>query len=202
MIGAAIGFAQRVKLYRQRQHVQVDRTTRLMRKFGVSFLASPEPRQYVRIGARGMLNSRIVFESASGVVEIGDRAYMGADTTIISRNGVRIGHDVTMAWGITIYDHNSHSFDWRQRAKVVAHFRDHYGTAACFENIDWTGVDSAPITIQDRVWVGFGAVILKGVTVGEGAIVGACSVVSKNVEPYTVVAGNPAREVKRLERES
>jgi len=201
MLGAIIGLAQRARLLQQRTQVHVDPTTRLMRRFGVSFLAPPELREYVRIGANGMLSARVIFESSSGSVQIGDRAYIGADTTIISRNGVRIGNDVTMAWGITIYDHNSHSFDWRQRAKVVAHFREHYGTRTCFRDIDWTGVDSAPIVIQDRAWIGFGATILKGVTIGEGAIVGACSVVARNVEPYTVVAGNPAREVKRLERQ-
>jgi acetyltransferase-like isoleucine patch superfamily enzyme len=202
MIGAVIGLLQRAKLSRQRTQVQVDPSTRLLRRFGVSFLVPPEQRSYVRVGARGMLNAHIIFESSSGLVEIGERAYIGANTTIISRNAVRIGNDVTMAWDITIYDHNSHSFDWRQRAKVVAHFRDHYGTADCFRNIDWTGVASAPITIQDRAWIGFGAVILKGVTIGEGAIVGACSVVARDVEPYTVVAGNPAREIRRLERQA
>jgi galactoside O-acetyltransferase len=59
-------------------------------------------------------------------------------------------------------------------------------------------VASAPIVICDRVWIGFDAVILKGVTVGEGAIVAARAVVTRDVEPYTVVAGNPAVLVRRL----
>jgi galactoside O-acetyltransferase len=140
----------------------------------------------------------VIFESPEGVVEIGDRAYIGNDTSIISSNRITIGNDVTMAWGITIYDHNSHSFDWRQRARVVEHFFRTYGTPDCFEKTDWTDVASAPITICDRAWIGFGAVILKGVTIGEGAIVGACSVVSRDVEPYTVVAGKPAVLVRRI----
>jgi len=48
------------------------------------------------------------------------------------------------------------------------------------------------------VWIGMEALILKGVTIGTGAIVGARSVVTKNVPPFTVVAGNPARVVKKL----
>jgi galactoside O-acetyltransferase len=103
-----------------------------------------------------------------------------------------------MAWGVVIYDHNSHSFDWQQRQKIVRHFHETYGSARCFEDLDWTDVSSAPIFIRDRVWIGFDAVILKGVTIGEGAIVGARSVVTSDVEPYTVVAGNPARLVRRL----
>lgn len=56
-----------------------------------------------------------------------------------------------------------------------------------------------PITIGDSVWVATGAIILPGVTVGEGAVVGAGAVVTKDVAPWTVVGGNPAREIGRRE---
>jgi SAM-dependent methyltransferase len=52
--------------------------------------------------------------------------------------------------------------------------------------------------IEDDVWIGFNATILKGVTIGKGAIVGACSVVTKNVEPYSIVIGNPAQKLKTM----
>jgi galactoside O-acetyltransferase len=55
-----------------------------------------------------------------------------------------------------------------------------------------------PVKIEDKVWIGFNSIILKGVTVGEGAIVGAGSVVTKDVPPYTIVAGNPARIIREL----
>jgi acetyltransferase-like isoleucine patch superfamily enzyme len=53
-----------------------------------------------------------------------------------------------------------------------------------------------PIIIEDDVWIGACAIILKGVTIGEGAIVAAGSVVTKNVEPYSLVGGNPAKLIK------
>jgi len=53
------------------------------------------------------------------------------------------------------------------------------------------------VTIGDRVWIAYRAIILPGVTIGEGAVVGAGSVVTKDVEPYTIVAGNPARFIKK-----
>ena len=54
------------------------------------------------------------------------------------------------------------------------------------------------VIIENDCWIGAGAIILNGVTVGEGAIVGAGSVVTKDVEPYTIVAGNPARKIKDI----
>ena len=58
-----------------------------------------------------------------------------------------------------------------------------------------------PITIHDNVWIGGKVCILPGVTVGEGAVIGAGSVVTRDVPPYSVVAGNPARVIKTLEKQ-
>jgi acetyltransferase-like isoleucine patch superfamily enzyme len=58
-----------------------------------------------------------------------------------------------------------------------------------------------PVTIGRNVWIGFDACVLPGVTIGEGAIVGARSVVAADVEPFTIVAGNPARVVRKLTAE-
>jgi acetyltransferase-like isoleucine patch superfamily enzyme len=54
------------------------------------------------------------------------------------------------------------------------------------------------VVIEDHVWIGFNVGILKGVTIGKGAIIGAGSVLTEDVEPFTVVAGNPAKIIKRL----
>ncbi len=56
------------------------------------------------------------------------------------------------------------------------------------------------VIIGDRAWIGYGALILPGVKIAEGAVVGAGSVVTKDVEPYTIVAGNPARKIKDRNR--
>ena len=58
---------------------------------------------------------------------------------------------------------------------------------------------TAPITICDGVWIGARAIVLPGVTIGEGAVVAAGAVVTKDVEPWTVVGGNPAKFIKRRE---
>ncbi len=186
-------------LKRYRNRVDIDPTTRLQSSFSVDFMVEPEDRVYVRCGTHGIVNAKVTFESRSGIVEIGNRVYFGGGT-VICRQGIKIGNDVTIAWGVTIYDHNSHSLDWRQRAKMVNHFYHHYGSPCCYEELDWTDVSSAPIVIEDKVWIGFDAVLLRGVRIGEGAVIGARSVVTQDVEPYTVVAGNPAVVVKRIER--
>ena len=189
----------RLARHKYRKNLKIDSSTRLQPRFSVNFFVPPEDRCYVRIGERGLLNAQIIFESKEGAIEIGDRVYIGG-CNIICRTKVTIGNDVTMAWGITIYDHNSHSLDWRQRAKVNKHFYETYGSSRCYEENDWTGVASAPIVIEDKAWIGFDVLLLKGVRVGEGAVIGARSVVTRDVEPYTVVAGSPAVFVKRIER--
>ena len=65
----------------------------------------------------------------------------------------------------------------------------------------WEYAESKPIVIKDNVWIGRDCRILKGVTVGEGSIVALGAIVTKDVPPYTVVAGNPAKVVKQLSRD-
>ncbi len=74
--------------------------------------------------------------------------------------------------------------------EVALYTSDHDPDAPDFQRRD------APITIGDYAWIGSRAIILKGVTVGEGAVVAAGSVVTSDVAPYTIVAGNPARLIR------
>lgn len=158
-----------------------------------------ENRKYVTIGKRGIIRANFIFESEKGEVIIGENVHLGG-ITFISRNKIEIHNDVTMAWGITIYDHNSHSIYWEERKKDNQQCYDDYVNCNGnnVANKDWTCVADKPVIIASKVWVGFDVTILKGVTVGEGAVIGAKSVVTQDVEPWTVVAGNPAVVVKYL----
>ena len=158
-----------------------------------------ENRKYVTIGQKGIINANFIFESENGEVTIGDNVHLGG-VTFISRNKIEIHNDVTMAWGITIYDHNSHSIFWEERKNDNQQCYDDYinNNKNNIVNKDWSCVADAPVVIESKVWIGFDVIILKGVTVGEGAVIGAKSVVTKDVEPWTVVAGNPAVIVKYL----
>jgi acetyltransferase-like isoleucine patch superfamily enzyme len=163
----------------------------------ISFRTTKADRKYVVIGNKCLINCDFIFESIAGMVVIGDNVHIGG-ATMITRSEIIIGNDVTMAWGIYVYDHNSHSIYWKERkndnAQCYSDYKKYNGNNLI--NKDWSNVNSAPIIIEDKVWIGFGVTILKGVRIGEGAVIGAMSVVTKNVPAWSVVAGNPAKVVK------
>jgi len=106
-----------------------------------------------------------------------------------------------MAWGIWVYTHDSHSLDWKERVKDIARQNEDYHAGRNFiTSKDWSMVKTAPIRICDKAWIGMNAIILKGVTIGEGAVVGASAVVTHDVPAWSVVAGNPAKVVKMLKK--
>lgn len=155
----------------------------------------------VYLGRDSMVGCEFIFESGQGEVIVGERTFINSGTRLISRTAIHIGDDVTIAWGCTIYDHNSHSLSFTERRKDIERQHESYRLGQSFiESKDWSSVKSKPIVIGNDAWIGFNVTILNGVTIGEGAVVGAGSVVRENVEPWTVVAGNPAVFLKRVER--
>ncbi|KAA3667412.1 MULTISPECIES: acyltransferase [Pectobacterium] len=153
----------------------------------------------IKIGRDSMIGCEFIFESDKGVITVGNGSFINAGTKLISRAGIDIGNNVTIAWGCTIYDHNSHSLNYLARRKDIEKQLNDYRSGRDFIfSKDWSTVKSRKIIIEDDVWIGFGVTILSGVTIGEGAIVSAMSVVRESVEPWTVVAGNPAVIIKRL----
>ena len=141
------------------------------------------------VGDHSIVLANIRFEDSGGAIRIGDRCFIGKSDLICYRT-IDISDDVIMSWGVTITDHDSHSLDWQHRKDDVLEW--HAGRK------DWSRVASAPVVIESKAWIGFNVSILKGVTIGEGAVIGACSVVTRDVAPYTVVVGNPARFVRAL----
>lgn len=165
---------------------------------GLHFSTKKDTRKYVEIGDKGIITAKFIFETSEGFVKIGNNVHMGM-TTFICRNGITIEDDVTMAWDITLYDHNSHSIYWNERENDNHQcYKDYTEFKNNIVNKDWSNVRSAPIKICSKAWIGFGVTILKGVTIGEGAVVGAKSLVTKDVAPWTIVGGNPAKVIKEI----
>lgn len=157
-------------------------------------------RKYLKIGNNSLVNARFIFETESGYISVGDRVHIGGGS-FISRVKITIEDDVIIAWGCTVYDHNSHSIYWNERKNdVLQEYEDMLKGNNPIANKDWSCVDSKEIIIGKRAWIGFDVTILKGVTIGEGAVVGAKSVVTRDVPPYTVVGGNPARVLKVIDK--
>lgn len=151
------------------------------------------------LGKRSIISCNLVFQKESGVIKIGERSYIANNTELICINEINIGNDVMISWDCTIYDNDSHAIKWEERKDdVINMFYDYMNYGYINENKDWSNIKSKPIVIKDKVWIGFGVTILKGVTVGEGAIVAAKSVVTKDVPPYSIVAGNPAKVIKKI----
>ncbi len=116
-------------------------------------------------------------------LSIGNRTYIGFNVTITCNRQVIIEDNVLIAGNCRISDYDGHP---SQMEKRIA------GRPPDPEEVQ-------PVRISKGAWIGFGALILKGVTVGEGAIVGANSVVTHDVPSHSVVAGSPARVVQQDE---
>jgi galactoside O-acetyltransferase len=123
-------------------------------------------------------------------LSIGSRTHLGGGTLLAAASGIEIGDDVLIAFEVIIMDHNSHSLKFRERRHDVRDWLQ--------GNKDWSTVATAPVKISNKAWVGMRAVVLKGVTIGEGAVVAAGSIVTSDVSPWTIVAGNPARVIRPL----
>lgn len=141
------------------------------------------------IGEGSIVQATITSEGSSTVVKIGNNSFIG-NSHIISCERIEIGNDVLISWGCYIVDHNSHAISWKNRQEDVKNW--------FIGKKNWNYVVKKPIFIKDKSWIGFNSIILKGVTIGEGAIVGAGSVVTKSVPPYTIVAGNPAKIIREI----
>jgi acetyltransferase-like isoleucine patch superfamily enzyme len=160
-----------------------------------------DKKKYLQVGQDTVLACSIIFESSEGEVIIGNGTYIGA-SKIICRSKIEIEDNVFIAWGSYLYDHDSHSIDYRDRRQDIIHqLADLKSGRNFIESKNWNVVNSKPIKICSNAWIGMHCIILKGVTIGEGAIIGAGSVVTKDVPAWSIAGGNPARIVKEIPQE-
>ena len=134
-----------------------------------------------------------IYALCGGQISIGDHTYIGTKTCLMAKEKITIGKYAIIANDVVICDNNNHPIDPELRMQMS--LCDDY---IHDEKWSWKDAASAPIVIEDNTWIGRRAMIMKGVTVGKGSIVGAGAVVTHDVPPYTVVAGNPAKVVKQL----
>jgi acetyltransferase-like isoleucine patch superfamily enzyme len=137
-------------------------------------------------------------------VEVGEQFQVGLGSVLWAPRRLRIGDDVYIGKGCTIQVDGAigDGVLIANRVGIIGrtdHAMRQIGTPV--RRAAWVGDHpetlSSPVDIGDDVWIGYGAVILSGVRIGRGAVVAAGAVVTSDVEPYDVVAGNPARRVSR-----
>jgi len=165
------------------------------------FLTPPEEGvEYLTIGPDSQIFSTFHFQGPSARIQVGARSQIGA-SHIVATDNVRIGDDVFMAWGCTIIDSNNHSVHWEHRRHDLANYRKDYeatGGRYIAMSHAWGPVETAPVMIGDKCWLGFNVIVLKGVTIGEGSVIGAGSVVSRDIPPWSLAGGNPCKVLKTL----
>ena len=153
---------------------------------------------YLKTGDHCIVEGKFYFETPGGYIQIGDRVHIGG-SSFISINEIIVEDDVTIAWDCLFYDHNSHSVDWEERKyDTEQEYADITAGRNSIASKNWSVVKSAPIRVCSKAWIGTGVKVLKGVTIGEGAVVAAGSVVVKDVDPWTMVGGNPAQVIRQL----
>ncbi len=142
---------------------------------GASLVA--ESNGVVVIGANSLIGRFSYIKAFGGVVEIGDNVSINAYTYISGAGGIKIGKNTRIASHVSIMTSN-HVFSDR------------------LEPIFKQGLSKLGVTIGEDVWVGSGVRILDGVIIGDGAIVAAGAVVNKDIIPYSIVGGVPAKIIK------
>lgn len=183
--GSALGHAERV-VNRDNLTDRARHMVRSLALFGANRVIGQLPGHHLRlafyrtilgwkIGSRSSIHHGLKIFGGRGRVKIGDRSTLQMDCLIVGAgmDDLVIGNDVAIAY----------------RAMLV--MGSHDILSPTFDGI------TGPITIEDHVFVGTGATILLGVTLGEGSVITAGSVVTKNIPPFSIARGNPAQVVGR-----
>ncbi len=131
----------------------------------------------VEIGEGCEIFDGVLILSYGGNIHIGDNCSINPYTIIYGHGGLLIGNNVLIAGGVMIIP-NNHNFIEKKKTIIEQ------------------GCTAKGITIEDDVWIGHGCSILDGVTIREGTVIAAGSVVNQSTEPYSIVAGVPAKIIK------
>ena len=150
---------------------------------------NPVGRNAVTIGGQSQCMGELLVIAPDGKIKIGEWCYVGPQSKLWAMEAIDIGSRVFVSHGVQIFDNNSHSLSADERHQRFRELR------SAGHHLQPERVTHKAVRIEDDVWIGFNAAILKGVTIGRGAVIGACAAVIHDVPPYAVVVGNPARQV-------
>ncbi|KKR09300.1 MAG: maltose O-acetyltransferase, maltose O-acetyltransferase [Candidatus Peregrinibacteria bacterium GW2011_GWF2_39_17] len=144
--------------------------------------------QKITVGDHCLMFGQLITEK-NGTIKIGNYVEIEPRSILRAMERIEIGDYCKIAEMVYIHDNNSHPVDHIERRKELIQ-------AIKGNKLERNNVVHAPVIIEDDVFIGRRVMIYKGVTIGRGAIIAAGSVVTKNVPPYSLAAGNPAKIVK------
>ena len=145
----------------------------------------------VSIGENCLICGQLMVWNNCGSILIGDSVFVGENTRIWASTHIKIGSQVQIAHNCNIFDSDIHSFDPVSRHNEYVEY-----TTKGLNLLYPTG--QSQVTLEKNVWIGASVTILKGVTIGENSIVGAGSVVTRNIPANVIAAGNPARIISQI----
>lgn len=147
----------------------------------------------VRIGKGTSTYKGTMFDVGSqGQISLGNYALLNG-ARIVCDAEIKIGDYALISWNVVLMDTYRMPLNSVERRRELERIPKRE-----LRRLE-ANEPGCPIHIESNVWIGFDACVLPGVTIGEGSIVGARSVVTTDVEPYTIVAGNPARVIRHLD---
>lgn len=161
-----------------------------VRLFLTSSISTDGVKETISIGDCSQIHGNIVAFGETSKIKIGQYCFIGPSTRIWSMDEIIIGDRVLISHNVHIIDSNSHSISATSR-----HFEMMQAISGTRDFSNSTDVSKSSIKIFDDVWIGFGAVILKGVSIGKGAIIGANAIITHDVPDYSIVVGSPQRVV-------
>ena len=145
----------------------------------------------IRAGRHCRIEGELFLFGHGGEIQIGDWCFIGQGTRIWSARRIDIGDRVLISHNCNVMDSLTHPIEAGKRHEQFKQIVKSGHPAT----ID---LDERPVTIEDDAWIGAGATVLRGVRIGRGSVIGAASVVTQDVPPFSVVVGNPARVVRQL----
>lgn len=152
------------------------------------------PRERIRVGAHSHIRGELLLFGHGGRIDIGEYCYVGEQTRIWSAESVTIGNRVLISHLCTIMDNQTHPLDAGMR-------HEQFKTIISAGHPQKIDLGEKPVVIEDDVLIGCHTVVLRGVRIGRGAVIGAGSVVTDDVPPFVVAAGNPARVMRALTKD-
>ena len=172
-----------------RQIARIARSAKLLE--GSCILNAQGSPEAIVIGKESIIRGELLVFAHGGQITIGDSCFVGAGTRIWSGASICIGNRVLISHNVNIIDNQTHPLSPSRRH---AHFMHIYN----FGHPKDICLDDKPILIEDDAWIATSSTILRGVRIGKGAIVGAGSVVTRDVPAFCIVGGNPARVLRAL----